>query len=83
MLLGWAEGKRGHPGQDSSFGEGDDYPSLKITILQHIPWEAVTQQGGARLGVPRRIFSQCSAPLVGFFLGVGALIRGNVWDVLP
>lgn len=68
MLLGWAEGKRGHPGQDSSFGEGDDYPSLKIKILQHIPWEAVTQQGGARLGVPRRIFSLSAVPLWwGFF----------------
>lgn len=87
MLLGWAEGREGvgHPGQNS-IGEGDNYPKLEVTILHRVPGRLLPQKEGARLGVLRRqpLFPwECNAPLVGF-LAVGlALIRENVWDVLP
>lgn len=86
MLLGWAEGRGGFDTQArTSTGEGDNYPNLKVTILHQIPWEAAASAERCKAGYPQEAAAfpcKCSAPLVGFF-GVGALIRGNIWDVLP
>lgn len=87
MLLGWAEGRGGFDTQArTSTGEGDNYPNLKVTILHQIPWEAVASaERGARLGILRRqlLFPVSAVPPWWVFFSVGALIRGNIWDVLP
>lgn len=63
--------------------------SLKATITHQIPWVCFwrlwPQRGRCNAGCPREAaaFSwKHNTPLVAF-LDVGALIRGNSWDVLP
>lgn len=77
------EGLTPRPGQ--ALGKVIIIPTWRSQSCTRFPGRLLPQQGGARLGILRRqlLFPVSAVPPWWVFFGVGALIRGNIWDVLP